>query len=86
MNIKAQLKTAAEKIQAYGSAELSVIRSEMRALSNQERRIPVHMTPARIRKAGIPGRLGADQLAKTYGLVAHVHGGGYWSYMRTCNA
>ena len=86
MDIKTQLKIASEKIQAYGHAELSAIRCEMQALSNQERRIPVHMTPARLRKAGIPGRLGADQLAKTYGLVAHVHGGGYWSYMRACNA
>jgi len=73
---KEQLKQAAQKITEAQSSELALIRSEMSA------RQTINMTPARLRKAGIPSRAAADQLAKHYGMTASDHGGGYWHYRR----
>ena len=76
------LTAAADRIRSNQSASLAEIRHEMSLLSSGATRYPVSMTPAKIRAAGIPGKLGCDQLAKTYKLKPHGVGGGYWSYVR----
>ena len=63
--------------------ELKKIRTEMDALRSGASNFPVNMTPDRLRRAGIPGRTGADQLAKYYGLTGSDSGGGYWRYQRS---
>ena len=76
------ITSAADKIRSSQSTALAEIRNEMRDLSFGATRCPVNMTPAKIRAAGIPGKLGCDQLAKTYGLRPYGGAGGYWSYVR----